>query len=800
MILRFAFRNIRKRPALNLIKITGLGLSLCGILIIGLYLNYELTYDSFHKKSERIYRLTLSGNSYTYGKEFARINNTEYIPGMLNYFPEIETFVRLAPVRGGVIKYNEDYIPVNQGFECDSTFFEVFDAFLLEGNKAEILDNPGSMVVSEDFARRTFGKTNPVGQVLTLPAGQYYGKDINFVIKGIMRDLPGNSHFHPEFITTPVDRSIFQGWAWTYLVLSEKADPEKIIAGFSDFYLTLVSEASDAGLPEAHLQKVTDIHLHSDKLREIEVNGNMYIIYTLLAAALILAVIALANNANLNAGMVYYSEKFLYISKVAGSSTTTTLKYFLTEAMIILTGAVAICAILSFIADSLIRKYLDMSLFQNKTVLISIIVIVFTGLSVLSGIIPVLQKAVVKIKTLKHTGGNNNLRRKGISKGMIVLQYAISTALLISVIVISMQTSFALANGMGGKTNDLICIRDVHTILQQKFEVFKQELLKYNSIEFVSAMFEAPGGEANDMFQFNMEGYTVSERDKTDEKIGIFPCDYSFPRIFGFKFLGGSTFSDINNDIEGSGEYLINRAAMKRLNYTDPDDIVGKKFKLITNIPGIDIPDGRIIGVVEDFHLSSLKKEIEPLVMFKRKDLWLINFVVKFRDGMSVKAISDLKSVWNNMFLEYPMQYNYVGTLYRNIYKPERLQAILLAIFTIMALFICSIGLLGMALLTTQRRTKETGLRKIHGASVMEILYLLNMDILKWILISLIIAFPAAYLSMQKWLGNFAYKIHLSLWIFVLAGMITIITVLVTISVQSWRTANCNPAETLRYE
>ena len=239
---------------------------------------------------------------------------------------------------------------------------------------------------------------------------------------------------------------------------------------------------------------------------------------------------------------------------------------------------------------------------------------------------------------------------------------------------------------------------------------------------------------------------------------------------------------------------------MKRLNYTDPNDIVGKKFKLISNIPGIDIPDGRIIGVVEDFHLSSLKKEIEPLVMFKRKDLWLINFVVRFRDGMSEKAISDLKSVWNNMFPEYPMQYDYVGTLYRNIYKPERLQAILLAIFTIMALFICSIGLLGMALLTTQRRTKETGLRKIHGASVMEIFYLLNMDILKWILISLIIAFPAAYLSMQKWLGNFAYKIHLSLWIFVLAGMITIITVLVTISVQSWRTANCNPAETLRYE
>lgn len=800
MILRIAFRNIRKRPALNIIKIAGLSLSLCGILIIGLYLNYELTFDSFHKKSERIYRLTLAGNTINSGKHFARISNTDFIPGMVDFFPEIETFVRLAPVRGGIMKYNENYIPVNQGFECDSTFFEVFDADLLEGKKEEILDSPGSMVISEDFARRIFGKTNPVGQVLTLPEGQYYGKDFNFVIKGIMKDFPGNSHFHPEFVTTPLDRNIFQGWAWTYLVLSEKADPDKIVSRFGDFYHSLVSEVSDEDLPEAYLQKITDIHLHSNKLREIEANGNMYIIYTLLAAALILVVIALANNANLNAGMVYYSEKFLYISKVAGSSISTTLKYFLSEALIILTAAVAAGALISFIADRLILKYLDMNLFQGKVFLISIILIVFMAVTVLSGILPMFQQAVMKITKINRTGGNNVLRRKGISKGIIVLQYAISVTLLTAVIFIWRQTNYALANGMGAETNNLICIRDVHTRIQQKFEVFKQELLKYNSIEFVSAMFESPGGEANDMFQFRMEGYTVNERNKTDDYIGIFPCDYSFPRIFRLKFLSGSTFSEYNYDSEGSGEYIINKTAMKRLNYTDPGDIVGKKFKLITNIPGIDIPDGMIIGVIEDFHLSSLKKEIEPLVLFKRSDLWLINFVVSFRDGMNEKGISDLKSVWNNMFPEYPMQYDYVNSIYRNIYKPERLQVILLGIFTIMALFISSIGLLGMALLTTQRRTKETGLRKIHGASVIEILYLLNMDILKWILISLIIAFPAAYLSMQKWLGNFAYKIHLSWWVFVLAGIISVITILVTISVQSWKTANCNPADTLRYE
>ena len=353
---------------------------------------------------------------------------------------------------------------------------------------------------------------------------------------------------------------------------------------------------------------------------------------------------------------------------------------------------------------------------------------------------------------------------------------------------------------MGIETNNLICFEDVHSNVQNKFGVFKEELQKYNSIESVSAMFAPPGGEANDMFQFTMEGLVKNETNKADNMIGIFPCDYSFARIFNLNFLSGNDFSEKNEDNEGSGEYIINESAMRRLHYTNPHEIIGKEFELMPNIGDIKIPSGKIIGVVRDFHLSSIKKEIEPLVLFKRKDLWLINFVVSFRPGMQKEALTDIKSVWTKMFPEYPFQYEYVSSMYKNVYKTELLQAKLLSIFTFIALFICSMGLLGLSLLTTQRRTKEIGLRKINGATISEMMIMLNWDFIKWIMISFVIAIPFSFLAMHKWLETFAYKTSLSWWIFALAGLSAMFIAVLTVSVQSWKASSRNPVDALRYE
>jgi len=799
MELKFAIRNLIKRPFLNLIKILGLSLALSGILIIVLFLKNELTYDSFHKKSDRIYRFTITSPDILGGKHFARVPNPDYIPKMAEYFPEIENYVRLVPIMGGVIKLDENFIKVNQAFQCDSTFFEVFDSELLVGNPINILDNPGSMVVSVSFGKKVFGNHNPMGHILTLPAGQYYGKNIDVTIKGIMKDFPQNSHFHPEFIVTPGDKGEFNRWAWTYLLLSNNANPDNIILRFKDFIAIQSGRKVVDIKTEAYLQNITDIHLHSYKLREIEPNSNMSVIYTLSIAILLLLFIAITNYVNLNIGMAVFSDKYLHVSKVFGSSRWMKMKYFLSEGIIIAIISIVICGLIVSFSHITIQKHFALNLFNGNTPLILSVIVLFGLISILSGILLMLKQEISNLKSGLNQY-KSNLSRKGVSKSLIVLQYTISIALIVAVFVIRRQTNYALDSSMGVKESNLICFENVHSNVQQKFEIFKAELLKYNSIEFVSAMLEPPGGEANDMFQFTMEGYIKNETNEADDKIGIFPCDYSFASIFNLHFLSGNNFSEKNEDNEGSGEYIINESAMKRLHYTKPDKIIGKEFGLIFDNDVVKIPKGKIIGVVKDFHLSSIKKKIEPLVLFKRKDLWLIDFVISFRPGMRVTALSAIERVWKKMFPEHLYQYEYVSSMYKNLYKTELLQAKLLSVFTFIAIFICSMGLLGMSLLTTQRRTNEIGIRKVNGAKIGQIMIMLNWDFIKYIMISLIIAIPLAFFAMNKWLESFAYRTALNWWIFALAGLVAIFIALITVSIQSWKAASKNPVEALRYE
>jgi putative ABC transport system permease protein len=800
MTLKFAIRNLKKRPFLNLIKVAGLSLALSGILLIVLFLKNELTYDSFHKKSNRIYRFTTTSSLSYSGKHFARIFNPGYIPKMAEYFPEIENYMRLIPVSGGVVKLNENFIKINQAFQCDSTFFKVFDSELLVGNPDNILGSPGSMVISESFAKRVFGKLNPIGQILTLPSGQFYGKNVDFTVKGIMKDFPQNSHFHPEFIATPRDRGEFNGRAWTYLLLSGNANPNNIILRFKDFISIQMGKKFEEIETIAYLQNISDIHLHSDKLREIEPGSSMSVIYTLSIAAILLLLIAIFNYANLNIGMVGFSDKYIFVSKVSGSSSWMNLKYFLSEGMVIIMTSVFFTGVIVSSANIAIQKYYALNLLAGKTPLILLVAALFSLLAILSNILPLLKQVISNIYPSLDYKNKNNLNRKGISKGLIVLQYTISISLIVAVIVIHRQTNYALESRMGAETNNLICFEDVHSNVQSKFETFKAELLKHNSIESVSAMLEPPGGEANDMFQFTMEGRVKNETNYIDNYIGVFPCDYSFASIFNLDFLSGNNFSEKNNDNEGSGEYIINESAMRKLNYTDPGKIIGKGFGLTFENQEIKIPKGKIIGVVKDFHLSSIKKKIEPLVLFKRKDLWLINFIVSFRPGMKATALTDIKSVWTNLFPEHPFQYSYVSSMYKNVYKTELLQAKLLSIFTFIALFICSMGLLGLSLLTTQRRTKEIGLRKINGATRSEMMIMLNWYFIKWIMISIVVAIPFSFLAMHKWLETFAYKTSLGWWIFALAGLSAMFIAVLTVSVQSWKASSRNPVDALRYE
>ena len=802
MVLKVVLRNLQKHPFLNLVKIIGLGLALSGIIFIALFLKNELTYDSFNQRSDRTYRYTITDPDFFNGKHFSRIINPGYILEMCDALPGLEEFVRLRPVRGGLMKYDQRYYKISQAFECDSTFFNVFDAEMLIGDKQSVLENPASMVVTESFAEKVFGEKNPVGEVLTLPAGQYYGEDQDFMIAGVMKDFPANSHFHPDFVATPLVDQFTYGWAWTYLVLNKNTTVEKVQTGIYD-YLKNNREANPEEMDsEVHLQKISDIHLNSHKLREIEENSNIRNVYVLAIAAFILLLIAISNYANLNIGMSSFSAKYLFINKLLGSSKGGVVKYFFYEGICILLVALFFTALISVPVNTGIIRMYNLNLVAGNSTTILLLVVAFSLLALVFGMLPVLKSVFSSIRLGGSRSSVVAVHRNGVSRVLIVFQYAFSIALIITVIVISRQTNYALKHSMGVQQDNVICFESVHASIQQKFEVFKEQLLQYSSIESVSAMMEPPGGEANDMFPFEMEGYESENPEPNSDGIGVFPCDYSFASIFNLQFLAGTNFTENNKDNEGSGEYIINKAAMKRLHYSNPDEIIGKDFRLIfsSSGSGITIPKGKIIGVVEDFHLSSLRKQVEPLVLFKRDKLWLINFVVSFKPGMKEEALADMKSVWNKLFPEYPFQYDHVDAMYQKVYKTELLQARLLSVFTVIALFICSMGLFGLALIITQNRTKEIGVRKVNGARVSEILALLNKDYIKWVALAFVIACPTAWFAMDKWLDNFAYKTTLSWWIFVLAGVLALVIALFTVSFQSYRAASRNPVQALRYE
>ena len=800
MTFTFVKRSLLKRPFLNLIKVTSLVVSMSSLILISLFLRHQLTFDAFHPAAERIYRFTTTSPNMFGGKHFARVYGASYIPEMAETMPGIEEYLRLSPVGGGIIQWEEKKIVMRQSFECDSTFFELFDIPLISGDPDNVLVGPGSAVISESFAKKIFGDTDPVGQILTIPQGRYHAENSDYVVNGVMKDLPGNSHFHPEFIASPFNRTDLEDWSWIYLLLQPKADPGTVTSLFRDFLAGYNEQDPDEITLTAHLQRLTDIHLRSNKTREIEPNSNILVVYSFVVAAVILLFVALINYFNLNLGMEGFSSKYMFISKVLGSTRSGRLKHFIAEGVIIVILAGTASAIAVNLVNSLIAQRFDINLLEGSfwyTLGITFLLFVW---SFLAGFFPHMRLLVKgnSSKSVEQSGGRSFGR--GIQSGLVVFQYTIGIVLIVSVLVIQRQTALALKSGIGAENDNVVCVEYVHSDITEKFEEFKLELLDYPSIESVSAMFASPGEDVNDLFRFSMEGYEVDETINADNYIGIFPCDYSFPSLFDLHFLAGTDFSKKFSDSDGSGEYIINETAMRRLRHTDPREIVNKEFQLFFHTDDITIPSGRIVGVVRDFHISSLKRNIEPLVLFKRRDIWIDNLVVSFSPGMQKQAMSDFEKVWNEMYQGHTFRFDYVDSIYSKVYFTERLQSALLMLFTVFALFICSMGLLGLSLLTTQLRTKEIGIRIVNGAEKRHIVTMLNWDFLKWILLSYLLALPISYLAMKRWLEDFVYKTELSWWIFLLAGVMAFIIAGVTVTVHSWKAATRNPVEALRYE
>ncbi len=795
MLIKYALRNVKKRPLLNLIKIVGLSLGLCGILFIALFLKNEMAYDTFHKKADLIFRLTLNSKSFLENNHFARIINSESLPELSDEVVDIEKFVRLMPLRDGlVLKQNQNY-SIEQAFAVDDTFFEIFDAKFLKGDRSTVLGNPGSTVISESFAFKVFGDEDPIGKTLSLPEGHFNTEKIDLIVDGVIKDFSQGSHFHPNLLVMPGHHKI-RGWAYVYLLLGQKADPtgveEKVSRKFTERYS---EENNEESVVNAHLMNIQDIHLNSNLLREIEPNGSMASIYVFSVAALILLFISLSNFTNLSLGMAGYLGKFLTLNQILGSSGRILIHYFFIESIIAVLGAIVIVLVACIPLNSIIFEHYQIKLLQGNGMFALGIMLLFGFFGVLAGMQPIMKRLFKKVALGEVLKGNNSFYRHRL---MLISQFVMAIILLVGVIVISEQTSFALKNSMGADKGNVVCIPSVHSEIQKDFGLFKSELLRQNAIVSVSAMMDAPGGETHDMFPYVIQD--EPEMQSNENAIGVFACDYSFADVFDLTFLGGENFSSDNLDETEKGEYVINETAMNYLGFQDPGKVLGKAFAILSPVEGVTIPRGKIIGVVEDFHLSGLQTKVEPLVLFKRADSWLGNIVVAYKPQQRKEAIENMTKIWSELFPKYPLEYVQVDTIYKSVYKTELLQRNLIILFAIISVFVCAMGLIGLSLMVSQRRFKEIGIRKVNGAKISEILLLLNKDFLSWLVIAFVLATPLAFLAANKWLEAFAYKISIRWWMFLIAGVITMLITIITVSWHSYKAAKQNPVKSLRTE
>ncbi len=795
MLVKYALRNIKKRPVLNGIKIIGLALGLCGILFIALFIKNELEYDQQHQKAERLFRLTVTSPDFLENNHFASFYASEILPDITESIPEIESFVRLQPIRGKLIRNQEQYYGIDQGYAIDASFFDLFDVKLNEGSISQAIKNPGSVIISSSLAEKIFRSTDPLGQVISLPEGHFNMNKADFEVTGVMQNVQQQSHFHPDILFLP-GNDVIKGWAYQYLLLAENTDlgdiQNKLSSAISNLFTP--DGATEEVEVAAHLMNITDIHLKSDLFREIEPNSSLTNIWLLILAGVVLLFISLSNFASLNLGMAGYLSTFLALNQILGSSRRIMGRYFAMESVIIILLATGLVLLGMFQFNTMIFENYQLNLLKDNGLFVLVTVLICSLLMLIAGLQPVIKNR------FEHLTLNQTLQRTGKVRGhgaLLVTQFTLAMVLLIGVVAISKQTNYGLEKAMGSKES-ILCLPLVHSEVQKDFGLFKAELLKESSITSVSAMMDTPGSETHDMFPYKLEGNP--EPKNGSNSIGVFAADYSFTDVFGIRFLGGKNFAENNADDNGNGEYLINESALKHLGYQDAHAIIDKEFAIISPVPNVELPEGKIIGVVKDFHLSGLQSKVEPLVLFKRKNSWLNSIVVSYSSESPKDAVQSIENVWTNLFPEYPLDYVEVSTIYKDVYKTELLQKRLILLFAIISIFVCTMGVLGLSLMVAQSRNKEIGIRKVNGASKTEILRLFNSDFLKWLFLAFMLAMPLAYYGVTFWLKGFAYKISLNPWMFLLSGGAVMLITLLTVSWQSYKAAVTNPVDSLRNE
>jgi putative ABC transport system permease protein len=787
-----ALRNLWKRRAFSLINILGLSVGMTACFLIFLYVRFEFSYDSFHAKAGRIYRLVCNVKTPT---ETIKANGPAWpvLPGMKPVFPEIESAVRVATVsflfRKGDIKYQEE-----NSLLADPDFFKVFDFPLLQGDPNTCLKEPFSAVFSATAAKKYFGNTDPIGQTILLAQKGWPVK-----VTGVMKDLPENSQVSGDVIvsmsteTLHLNQGLEDDWQWSdyhpicFLLLK----PNTNIRALEDKFPAFIEKREGQAMRSQHmssalsLEPLKDVYLYST--RDGSKNGNYKNVYLFSFVAAIILLIACINFVNLATARSAERAKEVGIRKVIGALQAQLAGQFAGESIILC--LIAACLSLLFAAllipefNQLSGKTISHGVFEHPAY-VALLFAASLGIGLLAGIYPALVlssfKPSIVLKGRFATGNRGSLLRKGL----VFVQFTLSIAFIITTIVVYNQLKYMRDQDLGFDKQQLMII---NTEGDPHLKAFRQSLKEVPGVVSASLASDVPGTQT---LILNCQIENV-KGDLQVANINSYFVDWDYIDQYKIKMVAGRAFSrDFQTDTTQA--MVINEAAAKMFGYPTPQQAVGRRFSQVGR-------EGRIIGVMKDFHFRSLQEEIKPLCMRIEPDYCYLVSVKVATDHLPA-TLAAIENKWKSIVPYRPLLYYFLDEHFDRQYRSEERFGKLFLYFTVLAIFISCMGLFGLASYSILQRTKEIAVRKVMGASMAGIVNLLSRDFLQLVVISFIVASPVTWWLMHRWLQDFAYRISISIWDFLAAGILVVLITLLTISVKAINAAIANPIKSLRAE
>ena len=795
--LKIALRNLLKFKAYSLINVLGLAIGIAACIIIMLFVKDELSYDKFNKKAEQIYRVHVK--AAVMGKEMKTANSPAPLgETFVKEFPEVEQYTRIMRSENMLIRYKENVFNENRFFWADSTVFDVFTIPFIEGNPKTALIEPHSIVLTTTTAKKYFGNEDPINKIMNFEDGTPY------TVKGVVKDCPANSHFHYEIFASLSSINAWKDTRWmdlsfqTYIVLKKGASAknlqDKLPALVKKYvgpelyqFLGLTfDDAQKRGYAfQFILDPLTSIHLYSDLDNEIETKSDIKYVYIFSIIAFFILAIACINFMNLATARSEMRSKEVGVRKVLGSKRGQLIKQFLIESVLLTSIAVFLSIVMVEIFLPVFNyfagKQLHTSYFTNLLAIPALILTIII-VSLVAGSYPAFfLSSFLPIKVLKGKllGKNGSFFRSGL----VVFQFAISIILFIGTFVVYSQLNYIQRKKLGFDKDHILVIQRAWE-LQNHTQSFKDNLFKSNLVISASNTDNLPGQ------RFSSTVFKADNSASTQQHIlACMSTDYDFAKTLGLEIIKGRYFS--KEFYSDSQAVVINECAARIYNIKNP---VGKRL-----VDARDNSAVNIIGVLKDFNFESLHQEIKPIVIYLNREQ-TSNLAVKIRSNDLKSTISMIKNEWNKFVPGKPFEYYFLDDNFNELYQSEiKIQQIFTS-FSVLAIFIACLGLLGLAAFTAERKTKEIGIRKTLGASVTGIILLLSKNYTKWVLIANIIAWPTAYYFMNKWLQDFAYKTEMSIWIFLLSGILALIIALLTVSANAVKAATANPVKSLKYE